>query len=55
MNRILEVNDEFSYCVVEPGVSWKQLIDYCAEHKKKVWPSTPSLSWGSVTGNVSLT
>ncbi|KAF5586538.1 Vanillyl-alcohol oxidase [Fusarium pseudoanthophilum] len=51
MNRILEVNDEYSYCVVEPGVSWKQLIDYCAEHKKKVWPSTPSLSWGSVTGN----
>ncbi|KAG4282233.1 hypothetical protein FPRO04_13354 [Fusarium proliferatum] len=51
MNRILEVNDEFSYCVVEPGVSWKQLIDYCAERKKMVWPSTQSLSWGSVTGN----
>ncbi|VUC37775.1 unnamed protein product [Clonostachys rosea] len=51
MNRILEVNDEFSYCVVEPGVSWRELIDYCSQHGKKVWPSTPSLSWGSVTGN----
>ncbi|KAM5353475.1 hypothetical protein ACJ41O_000125 [Fusarium nematophilum] len=51
MNRIIEVNDQFSYAVVEPGVTWKDLIDYCAKHGKKVWPSTPSLSWGSVTGN----
>lgn len=52
MNRILEVNDEFHYAVVEPGVTWTDLYNYCVENKKKVWPSTPSLGWGSVIGNV---
>jgi FAD/FMN-containing dehydrogenase len=52
MNRILEVNDEFHYAVVEPGVTFIELYQYCVEHKKKVWPSTPSLGWGSVIGNV---
>ncbi|KAL4913009.1 hypothetical protein BDW62DRAFT_205996 [Aspergillus aurantiobrunneus] len=51
MNRIIEVNDEFHYAVVEPGVTWTDLYNYCVEHKKKVWPSTPSLGWGSVVGN----
>ncbi|KAM6508080.1 hypothetical protein FSOLCH5_013279 [Fusarium solani] len=51
MNRVLEVSDDFSYAVVEPGVSFKELGDYCSLHGKKVWPSTPSLGWGSVTGN----
>lgn len=53
MNRILEVNDDLHYAVVEPGVTWTDLYNYCVEHKKKVWPSTPSLGWGSVIGNVS--
>ncbi|KAJ9132446.1 Vanillyl-alcohol oxidase [Pleurostoma richardsiae] len=51
MNRILEVNDEFSYAVVEPGVSFAELYNYCVEHKKRVWPSTASIGWGSVLGN----
>ncbi|CAK7202828.1 hypothetical protein SEUCBS139899_005555 [Sporothrix eucalyptigena] len=51
MNRIIEVNDQFSFAVVEPGVTWKDLIDYCNKNGKKVWSSSPSLSWGSVTGN----
>ena len=53
MDRIIEVNDEFHYAVVEPGVTFIQLYQYCVEHGKKVWPSTPSLGWGSVVGNVS--
>ena len=52
MDRIIEVNDEFHYAVVEPGVTFIQLYEYCVEHGKKVWPSTPSLGWGSVVGNV---
>lgn len=52
MNKIIEVNDEFHYAVVEPGVSFIQLYKYCVENGKKVWPSTPSLGWGSVVGNV---
>lgn len=55
MNRILEVNDEFHYAVVEPGVTFADLYRYCVEHGKKVWPSTPSLGWGSVVGNVRTT
>lgn len=53
MNRIIEVNDEHAYAVVEPGVTWQDLYDYCIKHEKKVWPSTPTLGWGSVIGNVS--
>ncbi|KAF2794623.1 vanillyl alcohol oxidase [Melanomma pulvis-pyrius CBS 109.77] len=51
MNKILEVNAEYSYAVVEPGVTFTELYDYCVEHKLKVWPSVPSLGWGSVVGN----
>ncbi|KAJ5932829.1 hypothetical protein N7516_007318 [Penicillium verrucosum] len=51
MNRILEVNDDLHYAVVEPGVTWTDLYNYCVENRKKVWPSAPSLGWGSVIGN----
>lgn len=54
MNRILEVNEKFSYAVVEPGVTFTDLYKYCAQHKLRVWPSVPSLGWGSVMGNVRL-
>jgi len=54
MNRIVEVNDEFHYAVVEPGVTFIDLYNYCVENGKKVWPSTASLGWGSVMGNVSF-
>ncbi|KAI9052176.1 hypothetical protein LZ554_003536 [Drepanopeziza brunnea f. sp. 'monogermtubi'] len=51
MNKIIEVNDEFSYAVVEPGVTFTDLYDYCKVHKLRVWPSVPALGWGSVVGN----
>ncbi|KAI1613492.1 glycolate oxidase [Exophiala viscosa] len=51
MNRIIEVNEEYSYAVVEPGVTFTDLYDYCKEKGLRVWPSTPSLGWGSVVGN----
>jgi FAD/FMN-containing dehydrogenase len=53
MNKVIEVNEEFSYAVVEPGVTFTDLYDYCVLHRLKVWPSVPSLGWGSVIGNVS--
>ena len=53
MNKIIEVSADFAYAVVEPGVTFTDLYDYCKEHKLAVWPSTPSLGWGSVIGNVS--
>ncbi|KAH7072697.1 hypothetical protein BKA63DRAFT_472831 [Paraphoma chrysanthemicola] len=51
MNKIIEVNSEYSYAVVEPGVTFTDLYDHCVKTKSKVWPSVPSLGWGSVVGN----
>ncbi|KAF1949382.1 FAD-linked oxidase-like protein [Byssothecium circinans] len=51
MNKIIEVNNSYAYAVVEPGVTFTDLYDYCVAHKLKVWPSVPSLGWGSVVGN----
>ncbi|KAK5048707.1 hypothetical protein LTR84_005799 [Exophiala bonariae] len=51
LGEIIEVNEEFAYAVVEPGVTFKELFDHCVESKLKVWPSAPSLPWGSVIGN----
>jgi hypothetical protein len=51
MNKIIEVNAEYAYAVVEPGVTFTELYDYCVKNKFNVWPSVPSLGWGSVVGN----
>lgn len=51
MDKIIEVNAEYAYAVVEPGVTFTDLYNYCAKNNLKVWPSTPSLGWGSVVGN----
>jgi hypothetical protein len=51
MNKIIEVNAEYAYAVVEPGVTFTELYEYCVRHKLKVMPSVPSLGWGSVVGN----
>jgi len=51
MNRILEINEELAYAVVEPGVSF---FDLCAELRRRgsaLWASIPDLGWGSVVGN----
>lgn len=51
MNKIIEVSAEYAYAVVEPGVTFTELYDYCVANKLNVWPSVPSLGWGSVVGN----
>ena len=51
LNRVLEVNEELAYAVVEPGVSF---FDLCAELQRRgsaLWASIPDLGWGSVIGN----
>ncbi len=51
LNRVLEVNEELAYAVVEPGVSF---FDLCAELNQRgsgLWASIPDLGWGSVVGN----
>jgi 4-cresol dehydrogenase (hydroxylating) len=52
MNRILEVNDELAYAVVEPGVTQQQLHERLAgEHPRLMADCTDSTPQGSVLGN----
>lgn len=40
MNRILELNSELAYCVIEPGVSQRQLYDHLQESNSGLWMDT---------------
>ena len=51
MNRILKVDEELAYVLVEPGVSFFDLYRYFQENGHKLWMSVPGPGWGSVIGN----
>ena len=51
MNRILEINTDLAYVVVEPGVRWSDLFEALQAEGGDLWPSIPDLGWGSVVGN----
>ncbi|KAL8407704.1 hypothetical protein RB594_006515 [Gaeumannomyces avenae] len=53
MNRILEVNTDDCYAIVELGVTYMELQDHLRKHKlqDKVWPDCPELGYGSIIGN----
>ena len=51
MNRVLEVNDELAYALVEPGVRFFDLHDHLQAGGHELWPSIPDIGWGSVIGN----
>jgi len=51
MDRILEVNEELGYAVVEPGVRFFDLVEELRRRGGNWWTSSPSLGWGSVVGN----
>ena len=51
MKRILEVDAELGYCVLEPGVGFFDLYQYLSERKIPLWLSIPGNAWGSVLGN----
>lgn len=44
MNRILEVNADLGYALVEPGVTYQQLYDYIQERNLPLWMSCPAPS-----------
>ena len=44
MNKIIEVNAELGYALVEPGVTYQQLYDYIQEKKLPLWMSCPAPS-----------
>ncbi|MDR5698695.1 FAD-binding oxidoreductase [Agromyces aerolatus] len=51
MNRILEIDTELAYAVVEPGVRWFDLYDALHELGDELMVSVPDIGWGSVVGN----
>jgi 4-cresol dehydrogenase (hydroxylating) flavoprotein subunit len=51
MNRVLEINEECAYAVVEPGVRWFDLYDAVRAGGHKLMMSIPDLGWGSIVGN----
>jgi 4-cresol dehydrogenase (hydroxylating) len=51
MNRVLEINEECAYAVVEPGVRWFDLYSAVQQGGHKLMVSIPDLGWGSVVGN----
>ncbi len=50
MNKILEVNEESGYALVEPGVSFFDLYKHIQERGLKLWLDVPDPGWGSVMG-----
>ncbi|KAL2202345.1 aryl-alcohol oxidase [Sarocladium strictum] len=53
MSKILEVNVEGAYCLVEPGVTFLDMHDYLVKNKlrDKLWIDVPDLGGGSILGN----
>lgn len=53
MNRILKVDTDGAYALVEPGVTFSDLHNYLVENnlRDKVWVDVPDLGGGSILGN----
>jgi 4-cresol dehydrogenase (hydroxylating) flavoprotein subunit len=51
MNRVLEIDEELGYAVVEPGVRWFDLYEAIQARKAPYMLSIADLGWGSVVGN----
>lgn len=51
MNRIIEINEEYGYAIVEPGVTFIDLYNEIQRRKLNLWISVPAIGWGSVVGN----
>ncbi|OQD67827.1 hypothetical protein PENPOL_c003G02968 [Penicillium polonicum] len=53
LNKILEVNVEGAYCLVEPGVTFQDMHDYLVKNnlRDKLWLDVPDLGGGSIIGN----
>ena len=51
MNRILEVDADRDFALVEPGVSYMDFYRYIKERGLKVWLDTADVAWGGLVGN----
>ncbi|MDX2377552.1 FAD-binding oxidoreductase [Microbacterium sp. LRZ72] len=51
MNKVLEINEDLAYAVVEPGVRWIDLHAALEAGNHNLAVSVPDIGWGSVIGN----
>jgi 4-cresol dehydrogenase (hydroxylating) flavoprotein subunit len=51
LNRIIEVNAQRGYCIVEPGVGFFDLYDHVQKNRIPLQLGIPGNGWGSVVGN----
>ncbi len=51
MKRILEVNADLGYCIIEPGVGFFDLHEHLTRNRIPLWMGIPGNAWGSVIGN----
>ena len=51
MNRVLDVDEESGWALVEPGVRFFDLYDHLRSTGSRLWMSVPDLGWGSIVGN----
>lgn len=51
MNRVLEIDEDAGYALVEPGVRFFDLYEEIKARNAKLWISVPDLGWGSIVGN----
>lgn len=51
MNRIIELNEELGYALIEPGVSFQDMHDAIEAAGLDLMVSAPDLGWGSIGGN----
>ena len=53
MKKIIEVDQELGYCLVEPGVTYDELQQHLTKNKINLWLDAPAPSAGvSVVGNI---
>jgi len=51
MKRIISVDDQRHFAIVEPGVSYFDLYNHIQENRLEVWLDVPGPGWGSPVGN----
>jgi 4-cresol dehydrogenase (hydroxylating) len=51
MNKVLEINEELGYAIVEPGVSWFDLHDAIKAGGHSLAASVVDIGWGGVVSN----
>lgn len=51
MNRVLKIDRELGYALIEPGVSFQDMYDAIETDGADLMVSVPDLGWGSLGGN----